>query len=216
MNYSVRCTKTRKGERLFTVGKIYEVTERGIICDDGTRFSSFTLPHGKHDINALNKWFNACHYEFEMATDHDIERVIFNDPTTIILWKDGAKTVAKAVKGDGYDPEKGFAIAYAKKFGGKTFREDMQKWCAPVVEAKAKNDPLTYEELMNMDGKKVWVESLDSHCKPSLDDDFGGWHTVDTSKRRLVDDIGAYYDMFCINEPYGYRAYLTKPTRKEG
>ena len=55
--------------------------------------------------------------------ESNIKRVIFNDPATIIMWADGTKTVAKAVKGDKYDPEKGFAIAYAKKFAGKTFRE---------------------------------------------------------------------------------------------
>lgn len=61
-----------------------------------------------------------------------INRVIFNDPATVIIWNDGTKTVAKAVKGDKYDPEKGFAIAYAKKFGGKTFREEMEKWCESI------------------------------------------------------------------------------------
>lgn len=35
-----------------------------------------------------------------------IKKVIFNDPATIILWKDGTKTVVKCQEGDTYDKEK--------------------------------------------------------------------------------------------------------------
>lgn len=45
----------------------------------------------------------------------EIKDVIFNNPATIILWKDGTKTVVKCGEGDKYDPEKGFAMAIAKK-----------------------------------------------------------------------------------------------------
>ena len=47
-----------------------------------------------------------------------IKRVIFNDPATIILWADGTKTVVKCAKDDKFDPEKGFAMAIAKKTMG--------------------------------------------------------------------------------------------------
>lgn len=45
----------------------------------------------------------------------DIDKVIFNDPATIVLWQDGTKTVVKASPNDVYDPEKGLAMAIAKK-----------------------------------------------------------------------------------------------------
>ena len=44
-----------------------------------------------------------------------IKRVIFNDPATIILWADGTKTVVKCAKDEKFDPEKGLAMAIAKK-----------------------------------------------------------------------------------------------------
>ena len=47
-----------------------------------------------------------------------IKRVIFNDPATIILWDDGSKTVVKCAKDEKFDPEKGFAMAIAKKAMG--------------------------------------------------------------------------------------------------
>ena len=58
-----------------------------------------------------------------------IKDVIFNYPATIILWKDGTKTIVKARKGETYDPEKGFAMAVCKKMFGnegnyyKVFKE---------------------------------------------------------------------------------------------
>lgn len=59
----------------------------------------------------------------------NIKDVIFNYPATIILWKDGTKTIVKARKGETYDPEKGFAMAVCKKMFGnegnyyKVFKE---------------------------------------------------------------------------------------------
>ncbi len=49
-----------------------------------------------------------------MALD-SIKRVIFNDPATIVLWADGTKTVVKCAKDETFDPEKGLAMAIAKK-----------------------------------------------------------------------------------------------------
>ncbi|WP_290233599.1 hypothetical protein [Bacteroides acidifaciens] len=43
------------------------------------------------------------------------EKVIFNEPATIVIWKDGSKTVVKCQKGDSYDPEKGLALCFMKK-----------------------------------------------------------------------------------------------------
>lgn len=47
-----------------------------------------------------------------------VEKAIFNDPATIVFWKDGTKTVVKAQNGETYDPEKGLAMAFSKKMFG--------------------------------------------------------------------------------------------------
>lgn len=47
-----------------------------------------------------------------------IDKVIFNDPATIVFWKDGSKTVTKCGELDIYDPEKGLAMCFAKKLLG--------------------------------------------------------------------------------------------------
>lgn len=70
-----------------------------------------------------------------------IEKVIFNDPATIVFWKDGTKTVVKAGSKpidisndcwneDKFDPEKGLAMAIAKKALGNegNYYNEFRKW----------------------------------------------------------------------------------------
>lgn len=60
----------------------------------------------------------------------EIKNVVFNEPATIILWADGTKTVVKCQEGEGYDPEKGMAMAISKKaLGNKSkYYEVFKKW----------------------------------------------------------------------------------------
>ena len=59
----------------------------------------------------------------------EVKKVIFNDPATIVYWKDGTKTVVKCQKGDYFDLEKGFAMAFLKKcWGNKSnFNDKLRK-----------------------------------------------------------------------------------------
>lgn len=60
----------------------------------------------------------------------EIDNVIFNDPATIIFWKDGTKTVVKSQEGETYDPEKGLAMAISKKALGnkREYYNVFKKW----------------------------------------------------------------------------------------
>ena len=60
----------------------------------------------------------------------EIKDVIFNEPATIVMWSDGTKTVVKCQEGEGYDPEKGMAMAISKKaLGNKgNYCEVFKKW----------------------------------------------------------------------------------------
>ena len=72
---------------------------------------------------ANDSWINKTLYSaptrFFCVTPEglEIDRVIFNEPATIVLWRDGTKTVVKAVNEE-YDPEKGLAMAICKKVYG--------------------------------------------------------------------------------------------------
>ena len=60
----------------------------------------------------------------------NIEKVIFNDPATIVLWSDNTKTVVKCQDGDSYSKELGLAMCIAKKHLGNkgNFNETFKKW----------------------------------------------------------------------------------------
>lgn len=120
-NYKVRCVGYKREERYFTIGKVYDVVDGEITNDNG-----FTYSVGNDVVEFLSHW-----YKFKKVTDDSIiSRVIFNDTATIILWADGTKTIAKTHGDDAFDPEKGFAVACAKKLlgGGNAFRMEFAKW----------------------------------------------------------------------------------------
>ena len=54
-------------------------------------------------------------HDKQLVPSFEIEKVIFNGPTTIVKWKDGTKTVVKCQEGDNFDPEKGIAMCFTKK-----------------------------------------------------------------------------------------------------
>ena len=60
----------------------------------------------------------------------EIEKVIFNPPATIVIWKDGTKTVVKC-NGEKFDQEKGLAMAISKRAlaVGNMYRKVFKKWC---------------------------------------------------------------------------------------
>lgn len=58
-----------------------------------------------------------------------IVKVIFNNPATIVIWEDGSKTVVKC-DCESFDPEKGLAMAIAKKALGNigNYYETFKTW----------------------------------------------------------------------------------------
>ena len=68
----------------------------------------------------------------------DIKNVIFSGPCTIVLWEDGTKTVVRC-NNDVLDPEKGLAMAIAKKAmgtnkSGSNYYDIFKKWLPKAEE----------------------------------------------------------------------------------
>lgn len=61
----------------------------------------------------------------------DIDKVIYNKPATIVIWKDGTKTVVKCREDDKFDKEKGLSMCITKKLLGNNGRyyEIFKKYC---------------------------------------------------------------------------------------
>lgn len=72
-----------------------------------------------------------------------ISKVIFNDPATIVIWCDGSKTVVKC-ENEEYDPEKGLAMAIAKRFFGNTgsYYDVFRKWLPEEAQKEEEKEPI--------------------------------------------------------------------------
>lgn len=87
----------------------------------------------KNQLNAIygkRQFEEATRMYSNKAIRNKIKKVIFNDPATIVFWSDGKKTVVKCGERDIYDPEKGLAMAIAKRALGNegNYYELFKKW----------------------------------------------------------------------------------------
>lgn len=91
-----------------------------------------------NDIYGINSIYEHCNsirkkqeekYIMSKLNAATIIHVIFNNPATIVFWMDGTKTVVKAENED-YDPEKGLAMAIAKRALGNegNYYNVFRKW----------------------------------------------------------------------------------------
>ena len=95
--------------------------ERKTLITTGTRHDSDWLDAMRYCYNDI---ITTMHYSaYCKKSTHGIEKVIFNDPATIVLWADGTKTIVKCSEDDIFDQEKGFAMAICKRFLGDDFKK---------------------------------------------------------------------------------------------
>ena len=82
-------------------------------------------------INLYKTILNSTYGTKAFKTNYipEIKNVIFNPPATIVFWQDGTKTVVKATN-ELYDPEKGLAMAIAKRALGNqgNYYNIIKKW----------------------------------------------------------------------------------------
>ena len=118
-----------------------------IDTDIASTYATYNDMYQKHIMNYIDTDIACTHAAYnsmykkktqrQKALDQ-IQNVIFNDPATIVFWNDGTKTVVKA-ENEPYDPEKGLAMAIAKKFfDNKGYYFDVFKKWLPVEDEKEK------------------------------------------------------------------------------
>lgn len=134
------------------IGNITDVArtvdgETMITLDTGHtfQFKSYDIYWDKGHNCFINKPYyrgtlNTAHAKEAMAMNAAaIKNVIFAPPATIVYWSDGSKTVVKCRENDVFDPEKGLAMAIAKRCGGNkgSYYKEIQNW----VEKSGKKYP---------------------------------------------------------------------------
>lgn len=87
-----------------------------------------------------------------------IDKVIFNNPATIVIWADGTKTIVKS-EGEKFDPEKGLAMAITKKLLGNNqgyYYDIFKKWL-PKKKTHSKKAVLKAIEKVRKDFDKEQI-----------------------------------------------------------
>lgn len=99
-----------------------------------------------------------------------IKDVIFAPPATIVCWSDGSKTVVKCSEKDVFDPEKGLAMAIAKRCGGNkgSYYKEIQNW----VEKSGKKypgKPYTENSSVENDALKKYIAQAKKSYETALE-----------------------------------------------
>lgn len=108
--------------------------------------------HYNFDIKALETF--AIKEKESNMLKCKIKKVIFNNPATIVFWTDGSKTVVKA-SNEEFDPEKGLAMAIAKKALGNegNYFNEIKKWLPEE------------EDVVEINGASEFLRSLLRNAK---------------------------------------------------
>lgn len=127
----------------------YQIKEARVSCDHG--YNSFChgkyyiyvsdsyvkpredndiVKYCKHDCYITKEFFDGRNKARDEHYLPEIENVIFSGPATIVMWKDGTKTVVKCQEDDEYSMEVGLTMCIAKKaLGNKgNFNDILKKW----------------------------------------------------------------------------------------
>ena len=99
-----------------------------------------------------------------------IKDVIFAPPATIVYWSDCTKTVVKCSEKDVFDPEKGLAMAVAKRCGGNngSYYKEIRNW-AEKSGKKYPGKPYTESSSVENDALKKYIAQAKRSYEAALD-----------------------------------------------
>jgi hypothetical protein len=90
------------------------------------------------------------------------EKVIVNDPATVIIDRRGGKTVAKCGHGDKFDPRMGIMVAASKYFGIKYEEIDKYEMVFKMLSGLDADNLSTLGAIMIMAAEAMRVAGLDA------------------------------------------------------
>lgn len=71
-------------------------------------------------LNQFNMHVGNLHFDNMFKQSKLYDKIIFNNPATIVWWDDDTKTIVKSTEGDSYSKQFGFLMAYFQKHSGMT------------------------------------------------------------------------------------------------
>lgn len=134
----------------------------GYISTDGINFEPVDTVEASFEIKDADPVFFKWILGYKTT---DIDRVIFNDPATIVFWKDKTKTVVKCHPEDNFDEEIGFMCCYLKRVLSS---KEYTKFCGYLNDIwKTKNARLYKEALEKKMAEKATTKKHECGCGKS-------------------------------------------------
>ena len=89
---------------------------------------------------------------------YDVEKIIFNPPATVVIWKDGTKTIVKCGEDEVFDHEVGVAMCFMKKiFGSRSaFKRTMKEYLPKEPKNEPKKEPKRGTSMSPEEWSKYW------------------------------------------------------------
>mgnify|MGYP007114421625 CR=1 FL=1 len=127
------------------------------------RSGNLSIRYGDGRLNAGKKSTSATNAAA-------IKRVIFNPPATIVYWSDCTKTVVKCNVNDIFDPEKGLAMAIAKRCAGNTraYYAEIRHWVAECGKDYP-GKPYTESSSVENDALKKYIAQAKKSYEAALE-----------------------------------------------
>ena len=146
------------------------------------KISKDALHYSEADVRNTMAFLEMCQ-ESQRVSFPSVKKVIFNKPATIVIWKDGTKTVVKCQGDDKFDPEKGLALCFMKKACGNksNFNNSFKEWIKPETTA-------IYDEAH----PELGIQDLPTkHAVSSTKDTKGGRRLVRFTKHQIANIVKA-------------------------
>lgn len=170
--------RTVDGETMITLDtghtfqfKSYDIYwDKGHNCFINKPYHRDALDNARY-ITQARAMLNTTHAKEATAMNAAvIKNVIFAPPATIVYWSDGSKTVVKCSEKDVFDPEKGLAMAIAKRCGGNkgSYYKEIQNW----VEKSGKKypgKPYTESSSVKNDALKKYIAQAKKSYEAALE-----------------------------------------------
>lgn len=87
------------------------------------KFATIKIKNEDNTINVINTKITDSQYNMLKCSPAlpNIKNIDFQPPLTVVVWSDGTKTFVRCAEDEKFDPEKGAAMAIAKKAMGNKY-----------------------------------------------------------------------------------------------
>lgn len=165
-------------------------------------------------LRARRAWKNRKKAESQRP---EIRKVHFSGPVTCVIWSDGTETLVRCKEGEQLDPEKGLAMAIAKKFlgtnkSGSNYYDVFKQWLPKHSTADHKDGDggfieVAFVEVPTRDNKKSDAEDA---VETNPDNPSRGMTCREKLALEYPENVNEQFSGGCFGCPSDY-GYLPKP-----